>query len=194
MTPIIRDSVPRSLALGVGSVTVLALTAIASRIGTERSPSSPLPATLRRFRLRSSAPPMPLRHSRHSPKRRLPRSVANSLASSPQAPAISFSGHSSLSDSSSFCERISCALFSERARLIGMRRALPRPSWPFWPSVSSRRDSRFSFTRALCGAAVLATAFLSNCGRRLSRLSLPSHSFERGYGIAFITRRFLASG
>ena len=34
MTPIIRDSVPRSLALGVGSVTVLALTAIASRIGT----------------------------------------------------------------------------------------------------------------------------------------------------------------
>ena len=34
MTPIIRDSVPRSLALGVGSVTVLALTALASRIGT----------------------------------------------------------------------------------------------------------------------------------------------------------------
>src|SRR3990167_3848726 len=34
MMPIVRDSVPRSLALGVGSVTALALTAIVSRIGT----------------------------------------------------------------------------------------------------------------------------------------------------------------
>ncbi len=34
MLPIIRDSVPRSLALGTGSVTALFLTALASRIGT----------------------------------------------------------------------------------------------------------------------------------------------------------------
>ena len=34
MLPIMRDSIPRSLALGVGSVTALILTAIASRIGT----------------------------------------------------------------------------------------------------------------------------------------------------------------
>ncbi len=34
MMPIIRDSVPRSLALGMGSVTALLLTALASRIGT----------------------------------------------------------------------------------------------------------------------------------------------------------------
>lgn len=34
MTSIVRDSVPRSLALGIGSVTALALTAFASRIGT----------------------------------------------------------------------------------------------------------------------------------------------------------------
>lgn len=34
MTSVIRDSVPRSLALGVGSVTALALTALASRVGT----------------------------------------------------------------------------------------------------------------------------------------------------------------
>ena len=34
MSSVMRDSVPRSLALGVGSVTALALTAIASRIGT----------------------------------------------------------------------------------------------------------------------------------------------------------------
>lgn len=34
MFSVMRDSVPRSLALGVGSVTALALTAIASRIGT----------------------------------------------------------------------------------------------------------------------------------------------------------------
>lgn len=34
MMPIIRDSVPRSLALGMGSITALILTAFASRIGT----------------------------------------------------------------------------------------------------------------------------------------------------------------
>ncbi|MFH1178530.1 MAG: lipid II flippase MurJ, partial [bacterium] len=34
MVPIIRDSVPRSLALGMGSITALILTALASRIGT----------------------------------------------------------------------------------------------------------------------------------------------------------------
>lgn len=34
MLPIVRDSVPRSLALGVGSVTLLVLTALASRMGT----------------------------------------------------------------------------------------------------------------------------------------------------------------
>ena len=34
MMPVIRDSVPRSLALGMGSVTALILTAFASRIGT----------------------------------------------------------------------------------------------------------------------------------------------------------------
>lgn len=34
MMPVIRDSIPRSLALGMGSLTVLALTALASRIGT----------------------------------------------------------------------------------------------------------------------------------------------------------------
>ena len=34
MLPVVRDSVPRSLALGMGSVTALALTAIASRLGT----------------------------------------------------------------------------------------------------------------------------------------------------------------
>lgn len=34
MMPIVRDSVPRSLALGVGSITALALTAIVSRVGT----------------------------------------------------------------------------------------------------------------------------------------------------------------
>ena len=34
MLPIIRDSIPRSLALGMGSFTALALTALASRIGT----------------------------------------------------------------------------------------------------------------------------------------------------------------
>lgn len=34
MSSVMRDSVPRSLALGVGSVTALALTAIASRVGT----------------------------------------------------------------------------------------------------------------------------------------------------------------
>jgi putative peptidoglycan lipid II flippase len=34
LLPIIRDSVPRSLALGVGSITALILTALASRIGT----------------------------------------------------------------------------------------------------------------------------------------------------------------
>lgn len=34
MSSIIRDSIPRSLALGVGSVTALVLTALASRIGT----------------------------------------------------------------------------------------------------------------------------------------------------------------
>jgi putative peptidoglycan lipid II flippase len=34
MFPIMRDSLPRSLALGVGSITALALTAIASRLGT----------------------------------------------------------------------------------------------------------------------------------------------------------------
>ena len=34
MTSIVRDSIPRSLALGVGSVTALVLTAMASRIGT----------------------------------------------------------------------------------------------------------------------------------------------------------------
>ncbi len=34
MIPIIRDSVPRSLALGMGSITALVLTALASRIGT----------------------------------------------------------------------------------------------------------------------------------------------------------------
>lgn len=34
MLPVVRDSVPRSLALGMGSVTVLALTALASRLGT----------------------------------------------------------------------------------------------------------------------------------------------------------------
>jgi putative peptidoglycan lipid II flippase len=34
MMPVIRDSIPRSLALGMGSVTALALTALASRIGT----------------------------------------------------------------------------------------------------------------------------------------------------------------
>ena len=34
MSSVMRDSVPRSLALGVGSITALALTAIASRIGT----------------------------------------------------------------------------------------------------------------------------------------------------------------
>ncbi len=34
MAPLIRDSIPRSLALGLGSVTALALTALASRVGT----------------------------------------------------------------------------------------------------------------------------------------------------------------
>jgi putative peptidoglycan lipid II flippase len=34
MLPIIRDSIPRSLALGIGSITALFLTAVASRIGT----------------------------------------------------------------------------------------------------------------------------------------------------------------
>jgi len=34
MTSVVRDSIPRSLALGMGSVTALALTALASRIGT----------------------------------------------------------------------------------------------------------------------------------------------------------------
>ncbi len=34
LLPIVRDSVPRSLALGVGSVTLLVLTALASRMGT----------------------------------------------------------------------------------------------------------------------------------------------------------------
>ncbi len=34
MSSVMRDSVPRSLALGVGSITALALTAIASRLGT----------------------------------------------------------------------------------------------------------------------------------------------------------------
>lgn len=34
MLPIVRDSVPRSLALGMGSVTLLALTSLASRLGT----------------------------------------------------------------------------------------------------------------------------------------------------------------
>src|SRR3989344_3569960 len=34
MAPIVRDSIPRSLALGMSSITVLVLTAIASRIGT----------------------------------------------------------------------------------------------------------------------------------------------------------------
>ncbi len=34
MMPVIRDSVPRSLALGMGSITALVLTAFASRIGT----------------------------------------------------------------------------------------------------------------------------------------------------------------
>jgi putative peptidoglycan lipid II flippase len=34
MSSVVRDSIPRSLALGLGSVTALALTAIASRIGT----------------------------------------------------------------------------------------------------------------------------------------------------------------
>ncbi len=34
MLPVVRDSVPRSLALGMNSITALALTAIASRIGT----------------------------------------------------------------------------------------------------------------------------------------------------------------
>ena len=34
MLPVMRDSIPRSLALGVGSVTILVLTALASRIGT----------------------------------------------------------------------------------------------------------------------------------------------------------------
>jgi len=34
MAPVVRDSIPRSLALGIGSVTALALTAIASRLGT----------------------------------------------------------------------------------------------------------------------------------------------------------------
>lgn len=34
MLPIIRDSVPRSLALGIGSVTALVLTALAARVGT----------------------------------------------------------------------------------------------------------------------------------------------------------------
>lgn len=34
MLPVIRDSIPRSLALGMGSFTLLALTALASRIGT----------------------------------------------------------------------------------------------------------------------------------------------------------------
>ncbi len=34
MMPVIRDSVPRSLALGMGSVTALILTALASRVGT----------------------------------------------------------------------------------------------------------------------------------------------------------------
>jgi putative peptidoglycan lipid II flippase len=34
MMPVIRDSIPRSLALGMGSITALFLTAIASRIGT----------------------------------------------------------------------------------------------------------------------------------------------------------------
>ncbi|HCR52562.1 TPA: hypothetical protein DIV48_02860 [Candidatus Kaiserbacteria bacterium] len=34
MSPIVRDSIPRSLALGMGSITALVLTALASRIGT----------------------------------------------------------------------------------------------------------------------------------------------------------------
>lgn len=34
MLPIVRDSIPRSLALGMGSITILALTALASRLGT----------------------------------------------------------------------------------------------------------------------------------------------------------------
>lgn len=34
MIPIVRDSIPRSLALGMGSITALALTALASRVGT----------------------------------------------------------------------------------------------------------------------------------------------------------------
>lgn len=34
MLPVVRDSVPRSLALGMGSITALALTALASRLGT----------------------------------------------------------------------------------------------------------------------------------------------------------------
>ncbi len=34
MLPIVRDSIPRSLALGMGSITLLALTALASRIGS----------------------------------------------------------------------------------------------------------------------------------------------------------------
>lgn len=34
MMPVVRDSIPRSLALGMGSITILVLTAFASRIGT----------------------------------------------------------------------------------------------------------------------------------------------------------------
>jgi putative peptidoglycan lipid II flippase len=34
MMPVVRDSIPRSLALGVGSITALILTALASRVGT----------------------------------------------------------------------------------------------------------------------------------------------------------------
>jgi len=34
MMPVIRDSIPRSLALGMGSITALVLTALASRVGT----------------------------------------------------------------------------------------------------------------------------------------------------------------
>ena len=129
MTPIIRDSVPRSLALGVGSVTVLALTAIASRIGTGAVSVFTFASNLEagsacahRLFLRRRGIPGALR-SVGSPK-----SAANSLASSPQAPAISSLVTPSLSDSSSFCGRISYALFSVPVRLTGTRRALPRLS------------------------------------------------------------------
>ena len=194
MTPIIRDSVPRSLALGVGSVTVLALTAIASRIGTGA-------VSVFTFASNLEAVPLALIGSSYA----VAAFPALSEASAPEKRSEFTRILSSSARHIILWSLVALGLIIVlRAHIVRVILGTGAFDWNATRLTAAllailaiglvAQGLAILFSRALCGAAVLAAAFLSNCGRRSHDCPCRLIPSNGGYGIAFITRRFLASG